>query len=171
MSQRCIKRTLLLVGEGLHDAAFLTHVKHHCAPRGSGLVVTVKNAHGKGALKVVNFAIRQRKNIHYDVCVVLVDTDTDYNKNVELLAKRNGIHLIASDPCIEALLLRVIGKKPGKASRLKAQFAPYVAGDPTNSQNYEENFGMKILKAASKTEVTIRELLMVFGVKLGSEGK
>jgi len=171
MSQWRVKRTLLLIGEGLHDEAFLTHIKHHCAPRGSGLVVTVKNARGKGALNVVNFAIRQRKNVDYDACAVLVDTDTDYNENVEILAKNNRIRLIASDPCIEALLLRSIGKRLGKASQLKAQFAPYVANDPTSPQNYEENFGIEKLKEASKNEVAIRELLMVFGVKLGQKGK
>ena len=42
-------RTLLLVGEGATEEAFLRHVKSIYAPRGAGLKVTIKNAHGKGA--------------------------------------------------------------------------------------------------------------------------
>jgi hypothetical protein len=113
MKQWCIRKTLLLVGEGLHDEAFLRHVKHLFAPRGCGLVVTVKNAHGKGALNVVNFAIRQRASADYDRCVVMTDTDTDYDDRVVALAAGRNIKIIASHPCIEALLLRVLKKKPG----------------------------------------------------------
>ena len=43
------QKTLLIVGEGRHEEAFLNHVKLRYAPRGCGLAVTIKNARGKGA--------------------------------------------------------------------------------------------------------------------------
>jgi hypothetical protein len=49
------QRTLLLVGEGYHEEAFLSHVKQIYAPRGCGLAVTIKNAHGKGAMHVIDW--------------------------------------------------------------------------------------------------------------------
>jgi len=42
-------RTLLLVGEGATEVAFLKHVKSLFVPRDAGLKVTIKDAHGKGA--------------------------------------------------------------------------------------------------------------------------
>lgn len=65
-------RTLLLVGEGETEQAFLQHVKALYVQRGSGLRVTVRCAHGKGAGHVVDYAIRQR--IHqFDQVAALLD--------------------------------------------------------------------------------------------------
>lgn len=38
------QRTLLIVGEGRHEEAFLNHVKHLYVQRGCGLAVAIKNA-------------------------------------------------------------------------------------------------------------------------------
>ena len=48
------QRTLLIVGEGRHEEAFLNYLKQLYVPRGCGLSVTIKNARGKGALHVAN---------------------------------------------------------------------------------------------------------------------
>ena len=48
------KRTLLMVGEGADEKAFLSYLKEQLVPRGAGLVVTVKNAKGKGAKGVLD---------------------------------------------------------------------------------------------------------------------
>jgi hypothetical protein len=82
------QRTLLMVGEGFHEEAFLHHVKRLFAPRGCGLSVTVKNAQGKGAKHVVEWTGRQVENTAYDTVAVLLDTDTDWSLAVAKLAKR-----------------------------------------------------------------------------------
>ncbi len=71
------QRTLLIVGEGRHEEAFLNHLKKLYVPRGCGLSVTIKNARGKGALHVVSWTARQIANADYDVVAVLLDTDVD----------------------------------------------------------------------------------------------
>ena len=43
------KRTLLIVGEGADEKAFLSYLKQQLVPRGAGLMVTIKNAKGKGS--------------------------------------------------------------------------------------------------------------------------
>ena len=53
-----VQRTLLIVGEGGAEEAFLKHVKHLYVPRGCGLIVTIKNARGKGAQHVINWTAR-----------------------------------------------------------------------------------------------------------------
>ena len=69
------QRTLLLVGEGRDDAAFLRHVKGLYVPRGCGLSVTIKHAHGKGAKGVIDWTVRQIANVAYDQVAAMVDTD------------------------------------------------------------------------------------------------
>jgi hypothetical protein len=43
------RRTLLIVGEGADEQAFLSYLKQQLVPRRAGLMVTIKNAKGKGA--------------------------------------------------------------------------------------------------------------------------
>ena len=70
---------LLLVGEGDAEVQLIQHLKRLYVERGSGIVVTIKNARGKGAGHVVDFAYRQSRNAAYDAKAALLDTDTDWN--------------------------------------------------------------------------------------------
>ncbi len=94
----------------------------------------------------------------------MLDTDTDWTAAVEKLAKRNGIQVLTSEPCLEALLLRVLGKTPGQAKDLKRQFAPYVQNDGTRREDYVGCFGLQVLQATRQNEQTIDELLKLLGL-------
>ncbi|WP_312283657.1 hypothetical protein [Candidatus Igneacidithiobacillus taiwanensis] len=123
-------RTLLLVGEGEADEAFLLHVKSLYVQRGSGLRVTVGCAHGKGAKHVVDYAIRQRRVREYDRIAALLDTDTDWTPAVQQRARQNSILVLKSVPCIEGMLLRTIRQNAdGSTRELKARFASFVSND------------------------------------------
>lgn len=74
--------TLLIVGEGYHEEAFLSHVKQIYAPRGCGLAVTIKNARGKGAMHVVDWTIKQIANAQFDIVAAMLDTDEGWSPNV-----------------------------------------------------------------------------------------
>jgi hypothetical protein len=104
-----IQRTLLIVGEGYHEEAFLNHVKQLYAPRGCGLKVTIKNAHGKGAQQVIRWTCRQIANADYDSVAALLDTDADWNSKSEKLARTKKIKVLKLEPCFEAMLLRLLG--------------------------------------------------------------
>lgn len=157
---RAQNKTLLLVGEGYSDEAFLHYLKEQFVVRGSGLVVTIKNAKGKGAKHVIEWTIRQVKNTGYDVVAVLFDTDTDWTKAVEKNAKTHKLNLLTSDPCFEAMLLRILGITPELDSKkLKSQFNPYVKRNPTESNSYAHYFGTAVLLANRHKEPTIDKLL------------
>ena len=120
-------KTLLLVGEGETDVAFLTHVKSLCAPRGCGLQVKVICAYGKGARHVVDVAKRRGDHAAYDTVAALLDTDTDWTEEVRAGAHCFGIRLLLSDPRIEAMLLRALGHKTGNGrDDQKRRFARVV---------------------------------------------
>lgn len=158
-------RTLLIVGEGYHEEAFLHHVKQLYAPRGCGLSVTVKNARGKGAKHVVEWTGRQIANTAYDTAAVLLDTDTDWSQAVAKFAKTKKIRVLTSEPCFDALMLRLVGENPcGDAKAMKKQLAPYVKQDATRRDHYAAYFGAECLQARRAQESTIDALLKLFGV-------
>ncbi len=154
------QRTLLIVGEGAVEEAFLTHAKRLYVPRGCGLSVKVTNAHGKGAGHVVDWTIRQMANSQYDSVAVLLDTDTGWTPTVEKRARQKKICVLQSTPCIEAVLLRILGQSDAGDSRaLKKRFAPYVNNESTNPDQYLKHFGDTVLAARRRTEPAIDALL------------
>ena len=158
------ERTLLLVGEGAHEVAFLRHVKNIFAPRGCGLGITIKNARGKGALHVINWTVKQIQNAAYDACATLLDTDTDFTPVVVKIANDHEIQLLKSEPCLETMLLQMLGIKKIAHGRdkLKDQILPFVNGDPTISEHYAQHFTKELLIKARKKHPTIDELLRLF---------
>lgn len=146
------QRTLLIVGEGRHEEAFLNHLKQLYVPRGCGLSVTIKNARGKGALHVVKWTARQIANADYDVVAVLLDTDVDWNDKTEKLARTKKIKVLKSEPCFEAMMLRLVGKSAiGDAQALKKQFVPLVNNDATQRDHYAMHFGSESLQAGTRS--------------------
>ena len=154
------KRTLLIIGEGADEKAFLSYLKEQLVPRGAGLVVTIKNAKGKGAKGVLDYTIRQARIAEYDTVAALFDTDTDWSDALKKQAKSHKIVLLKSEPCFETMLLRLLGITPElESKKLKAQFAPFVNNDATLKDNYAEHFNLKTLVAMQQTESTIEQLL------------
>jgi hypothetical protein len=157
------QRTLLIVGEGYHEEAFLNYVKQLYARRGCGLSVTVKNARGKGAQHVIGWTIRQTANADYDMVAAMLDTDTDWTPAIAKQAKTKKIQVLASDPCFDAVMLRLRGIRPtGDAKAMKRQLAPLVGDKPTQRQSYAAHFGSDCLEAGRSLEPTIDALLKLF---------
>lgn len=104
---RQVARTVLLVGEGDAEVQLMLHLKGLYVQRGSGVVVTIKNARGKGAAHVVDFAFRQSRNAAYDMKATLLDTDADWNDKTRAAARKAKIHVMPCQPCLEAVLLQI----------------------------------------------------------------
>lgn len=156
-------RTLLLVGEGRTEEAFLNHVKGIYAPRGCGLSVKIKNARGKGAKHVVDWTIGQTGIAKYDAVAALLDTDQDWSDAVARKAKAARIKVLKSEPLFEAMMLRMIGESDiGDSKTLKARLAPFVRNDPLRAENYALHFDQQCLESGRTTEPTIDALLALF---------
>lgn len=157
---RAQKQTLLLVGEGYDEEAFLKYLKSQLIGRNAGLEVKIKNAKGKGAKHVIEWTIRQAKNADYDKVAALLDTDTDWTPTAKKQAKSKKIVVLESDPCFEAMLLRLLGVMPEiDSKKLKKQFEPCVNGASGLPENYGINFHPDFLKSRRHLEKTIDELL------------
>lgn len=157
------QRTLLIVGEGRDEVAFLSFLKSRYVVRGCGLSVTIKNAYGKGALHVLDRAAAHSANADFDRVAARLDLDT-WDAKAGQLGKRKKIVVLGSDPCFESMMLRIIGVKPAVTSyALKKQFLPYVKNDPSRSNNYSEHFTHELLQAVRAREPVIDSLLELFG--------
>ena len=169
LSKRPVPRrqrfTILLVGEGHAEVALLTHLKGLYASRGSGVAVSIRNARGKGAAYVVNYAIRQTRNAAYDRVVTLLDADTDWNSAVRSKAARAHIEVIACAPCLEVLLLHVRDEavRDGLTSvQIKQQFKARFGAPAHEPHIYPEHFGRQYLDHARHRLGELDRLLRAF---------
>ncbi|MHB1513470.1 hypothetical protein [Acidiferrobacter sp.] len=154
-----VRRTLLIVGEGHDEERFLRHVKALYVSRGCGLMVTVGNARGKGARHVIDWTARQAANQRYDKIAALLDTDTDWSPAVAATARKKKIVVLKSEPCLEALLLRILGHVPvGDAESLKRQWRAII-GDPADIKRHAALFTTPVLEASRGREPAIDGLL------------
>ena len=148
--RRQVARTVLLVGEGDSEVAFLQHLKALYVTRGCGVAVTIKNARGKGAAHVVDVAVRQSRNAAFDVKAVLLDTDTDWNDKTRTTARKAKVLVVASNPCLEALLLTAHGHPvTGKsAANLKHEFSVRFGAAAFEPKVYQRHFPREFIEQA-----------------------
>lgn len=152
--------TILIVGEGRTEEAFLKHIKSLFVPRGCDLRLDIKQARGKGAGHVVEQAIRIAQNAKYYRVAALLDTDEGWSPSVEKKARQKKIQILKSDPRFEALMLRLLGHNPvGNSADMKAQLSPFVSDDATVSENYQQHFSQAVILQGRRSEATIDSLL------------
>lgn len=157
--RRRAARTVLLVGEGDAEVLFLQHLKSLYVHRGSGVAVTIKNARGKGAAHVVDFARRQSSNAAFDAVAALLDTDTDWSNKTQAAASKARVKVITCEPCLEAVLLAV-HQRPvqGRSSaQLKKDFFDRF-GAPAHQAAYAVHFDIPVLTQAQVRIQVVQQL-------------
>jgi hypothetical protein len=99
---------------------------------------------------VVDFARRQSINAAYDQVAALLDTDTDWNDKTRAAARRAKVQLLPSEPCLEAVLLRIHGSPVvGRlTAQLKHDFAQRF-GVPASDAGVWRRFHREVIDAAS----------------------
>lgn len=158
---RFVLRTVLLVGEGDAEVAFIEHLKALYITRGCGLALTVKNARGKGALHVVDVAVSQSRNAAFDVRAVLLDTDTDWNDKTQAIARKAKVQVVPCRPCLEAMLLALHGETAqGKSSaHHKQTFAVRFGAQAHDVSVYGKHFSFELLEKARSRSPELEQLL------------
>lgn len=162
---RKAKETLLFVGEGFCERAFLFHVNGLYS---KGVIKTkIITAKGKGPEHVISHAIACKKMDNYDRVAVLIDLDLICAPAVLKAAKAKGIRVIGSMPCLEGFLLDVLGvAKDPTNEGCKRIFKPLLANDPTDRDSYAGLFKKSVLDKARKLHTNLDEIIRVFEGKL-----
>lgn len=158
---RQAKETLLFVGEGFCERAFLFHVNGLYS---KGVLKTkIITAKGKGPEHVINHAISCKKMDSYDRVAVLIDLDLVCSPSVLKDAKAKGIRIIGSMPCLEGFLLDILGvPKDSTNEGCKRIFKPLLKKDPTDRDSYSVHFKKTVLDKARKIHPNLDEIIRVF---------
>ena len=161
--QHQVRKTLLIVGEGDSEEAFLKHLRDLYCSGGAGVAVTVRNAHGKGPENVIDHAARQAKIYSYNARAALLDTDIPWTDKLKKAARKAKIDMIGSIPCFEGLLLSILGKRPhDQCVDCKKAIQQLINVDLTERQAYAKHFPKPVLNAARFKVVELDLLLKVF---------
>lgn len=160
--KRTVLTTVLIVGEGDTEKAFLDYLKSLYVTRGSGVSVTVRNAHGKGPMNVVDTAIRQSRIGEYEIVAVLMDTDLPWTDEVIKLAhkRKQPLCLIGTTPCTDGLLLQILSEKaPEQSSRCKEVLHARMNRKPFVKEAYAQDFPKQLLDEKSMGIPALKKLL------------
>lgn len=165
ISIRKAKETLLFVGEGFCERAFLFHVNGLYS---KGAIKTkIITAKGKGPEHVIKHAISCKKMDNYDRVAVLIDLDLICSPAVLKDAKAKGIRVIGSMPCLEGFLLDILGVAKSTTNEgCKRIFNPLLGNDPTDRDSYTAHFKKSVLDKARKIHPNLDEIIRVFEGKL-----
>lgn len=157
-----VRPTVLIVGEGFAEVAFLGHVRSLYTASREGCRLTIGNARGWGAGHVVKHTIAQAGQASFDRVAALLDTDTDWTNATKTAAKRHRITVLASEPCLEGWLLRLQGQSVPQGqgtAALKQRFTDHFGAAAHEASLYPRHFPREKLDRAAQDDPTLRELL------------
>jgi len=161
--KRSTRPTLLAVGEGDSEEAFLKYLRRLYCSNYEGVSVTVVNAHGKGPGNVVSTAVGQLRNKDFDKALALLDTDLPWSPKDREAARRAKTVLIGSTPCLEGLLLKILGQAiPELSAQCKKRIATLVEGELTETDSYTAVFPKHVLDAAREKITELDVLLTLY---------
>ncbi|QQZ29003.1 RloB domain-containing protein [Thiothrix subterranea] len=163
VKKRKANRTILIMGEGATEKAFLKHLKNLYGQRGSGLAITIRSATGGSPEAIVRYTENIIKNHAYDRVAILMDTDVEWSKEARERAKKWNITLIGATPCIEGLLLRILGHTPPHRSEECKQVCVRIfGGDLMDEMTYSVLITTPILEKQRQHITELESLLALF---------
>ena len=157
------RKTLLAVGEGKSDAAFLRYLRGlYCSGR-QGVSVTVRNASGKGPTNVIGTAIGALRIASFDHKLCLLDTDIIWSSKNISDAKHKNIQLIGATPCLEGLLMHILGKSvPVSSNECKRQLKTITGTNMYEADDYAGYFSYALLQQVRTSIAELDRLLRLF---------
>lgn len=165
--RRSAKFTVLAIGEGLTDEAFLKYLKATFSHRDDNVSITIAAADGKSPSTIVKQSVNRGPR-NYDRALVLMDQDIDWPPEVYSLAKKYGIELIGSQPCIEGVFLTVLESKSSvkymSSDDCKKKFERKYMNHKKkiDSREYERTFSREMISAARDRCSTVARILEQF---------
>ncbi|OWQ47968.1 hypothetical protein CDL60_05085 [Roseateles noduli] len=165
MAVRKVKWTVLAVGEGDAEVAWLNHLKDAYFSRACGSTIKIQQAYGKGAANVIKQAITYAADRGYSRCMAVFDTDKDYSEEVAALARKNRLISIPSEPCLEGFLLRLHGDTKVRTSEQhKRRFEQRFGARVQETGVLRSHFGVAFIESIRDAEPLVHLLINTFGI-------
>lgn len=150
--------TLLVVGEGADDRAFITHMKQLFCPRGCNLRVSVESGDGGSAGNIITNAIRSYRGSDYDRRILLLDADLPPDQSEVRRAHQAGYQIILWLPqCLEGALLDALGEPVRgheTSQQLKQRLHPMLASHHTEPAAYSTRFPLDLLESTRNNSIS-----------------
>ncbi|SJN14282.1 hypothetical protein CZ787_14365 [Halomonas citrativorans] len=148
--------TLLVVGEGPDDQAFIKHM--HGQLRVSRTIrPKIEKQSGGSPGNIIDNAARKYASQDFDQRFIVLDSDIALSQQERDRARRYGFRLILWSPiCLEGALLEVLGERVRDhetAQQLKARLHPQLTGHHTEKAAYAVLFPYEVLEAATNPSV------------------
>jgi hypothetical protein len=158
---RRTNKTILVAVEGYTDEAFVRHLKELYCSRNIPISITIKNARGHGPEGVMDCIQSALKTAQYDLVAAVLDGDLDICKKCQDYFYQVDARLFISTPAIEATLLQIQNKKPGRTTGLcKRQLGDLLSGDSTEVRFYERHFPKEMIDKAKPTITLINDFVI-----------
>jgi len=144
---RRTKKTVLIVGEGFTEWAFLQHIKELFITRHSDISVKIEHANGGSPEKVIEKALRLRASKSYDLCFVLLDNDVPFEP-----VARPEIEVLSATPCVEGLFLAILdqsnfSQSSANTKDCKSLFENYISREKkTEKYAYRPIFTITVIR-------------------------
>ena len=137
---RTVRATLLAVGEGPDDSAFLKYLKSLYCKDNEGVALTVRRAKGGSPHSIIDTAIKEIGA--YNKRIALLDNDVEITSDDLREANKHEIVLVISKPVLEGMLLRIHGKNPPSTNhKCKKELKNlFPNGDFTDVPTYQKHF-------------------------------
>jgi hypothetical protein len=165
MAKKRVKRThstLLIVGEGAHERAFLHHLKDLYDTRTSGQKIKIDTADGGSPADIIDYTIRKYQNVSFERKYILMDADIEIPSSVRKKAKMSNIVLILSEPiCLDCMLLEILKQSTGHDCKsCKNRLHSMLAGEPTDKNSYKRLFPKEFIDQCLKEQIVLLRQLM-----------
>lgn len=148
---RAVRRTILIQCEGKRDKAFLEHLRSmYCSGLAGGPDVSVREAKGKGGNNVVDTLIGNLMSRDFDLAVAFCEADVPpepaYVRRMKGLGKRGAI--VTADSCLEAMLLRILGRRiPDTVADCKAEIEQVAGCQLFTPAEYQRLWTLGVVEA------------------------
>lgn len=154
---RKIKRaTLLIVGEGAHEKAFLQHMKAMYDGE-TNQAIKIDAASGGSPIEMIDETLRKYNHADYDRKVLLLDGDVVIRQQDWDKAKKYKVELIVSEPvCLEGMLLSILGHNVSEfatSADCKKRLHSLLSGEPTRPTSYGKCFTKALLDTSPKNQI------------------
>lgn len=153
--KKALKTTLLVVGEGVIDRAFIDHMKSIYTRGVNTQKVTTDAANGGSPSDIVKYVIRKNSHTAFDKKVILMDDDVPVSEAVKNQARKKNIEILYSTPiCLEGMLLDVLGQSVlSSCVECKDALHSQLSGSPTQKESYAQLFGKNVLDESNNEAI------------------
>lgn len=155
-----VKKTVIIVGEGPTEKAFLEYLGQFYIKRNSGISVKIQAATGGSPECILSKTIKLEQ---YDSKAILMDTDKEWSPSLIKKAQQKKIKLIGSQPCIEGLILEILERNvPYESKNCKDSCSELFRGKLTNKETYKEQLSSEWIEQKRQDISTLNEILTLF---------